>query len=105
MMPIYNLIECSNNYLKTSGRLKQYYKDDPNDDLSNPKSFNFKAKLTGKTPNNDNKKDVQIAVPLKYFSNFCRTLEMPLINRGINLILTWSTIELFLLKLKKINVQ
>ena len=56
MMPIYNLIECSNNYSKTSGRLKQYYKNDLNDDLSNPKSFNFKAKLTGKAPNMITKK-------------------------------------------------
>ena len=30
-------------------------------------------------------------VPLKYFSNFWRTLEMPLINCEINLILTWSS--------------
>ena len=37
IMPIYNLIEYSNNYLKTSGRLWQYYKDDPNDNLANSK--------------------------------------------------------------------
>ena len=30
-------------------------------------------------------------VPLKYSSNFCRTLEMPLINCDVNLILTWSS--------------
>ena len=30
-------------------------------------------------------------VPLKYLSNFCRTLEMPLINCEINLIFTWSS--------------
>ena len=34
-------------------------------------------------------KNVEIAVPLKYLSNFWRTLEMPLINCEINLILTW----------------
>ena len=30
-------------------------------------------------------------VPLKYWSNFWRTLEMPLINCEVNLILTWSS--------------
>ena len=35
-------------------------------------------------------KKVKIRVPLKYLSNFWRTLEMPLINYEINLILTWS---------------
>ena len=35
--------------------------------------------------------DVQIMVPLKYLSNFCRTIEMPLINSEVNLILTWSS--------------
>ena len=57
VMPMYNLIEYSDNYSKTSRSLWQCYKHDPNDDLSNSKSFNFKAKVTGKTPNNDNKKD------------------------------------------------
>ena len=36
-------------------------------------------------------KDVEIMVPLKYLSNFWRTLEMPLINCEVNLILTWSS--------------
>ena len=39
---------------------------------------------------NDGTKNVKIRVPLKYLSNFWRTLEMPLINCEINLILTWS---------------
>ena len=43
-MLMYNLIEYSNSYSKKkTGSLRQYYKDDPNDDLSNSKSFNFKA--------------------------------------------------------------
>ena len=46
--------------------------------------------MTGKTPNNGNTKDVEIIVPLKYLSNFWRTLEMLLINCEVNLILTWS---------------
>ena len=48
-------------------------------------------KITGKTPVNDNIKDVEIIVPLTYLSNFWRTLKMPLINCEINLILTWSS--------------
>ena len=54
------------------------------------KSFKSKVKITGKTPNNGSTKDVEIIVPLKYLSNFWRTLEMPLINCEVNLILTWS---------------
>ena len=89
VMPMYNLIEYSDNYSKTSGSLCYYYKDDPNDNLANSKSFKSKVKI-GKTPNNGNTKDVEIIVPLKYFSNCWRTLEMPLINCEVNLILTWS---------------
>ena len=51
-------------------------------------SFKSKVKITGKTPNNGNTKDVEVIVPLKYLSNFCRTLEIPLINCEANLILT-----------------
>ena len=86
---MYNLIEYSD-YSKTAGSLWQYYKDDPNDTLTYSESCKSKVKITGKTPNNRNTKDVEIIVPLKYLSNFWRTLEMPLINFGVNLILTWS---------------
>ena len=89
-MPIYNLIEYSDNYSKTSGSLWQYYKDDPNDNLTDSESFKSKVKITGKTPADGNTKDVEIIVPLKYVSNFWRTLEMPLTNCEVNLILTWS---------------
>ena len=65
-------------------------KDDPNDNLANSESFKSKVKITGKTPNNRNTEDVEIIVPIKYLSNFWRTLEMPLINCEVNLILTWS---------------
>ena len=64
-------------------------KNIPNDNLARSESFKSKVKITGKTPNNGNTKDVEIIVPLKYLSNFWRTLEMPLINCEINLILTW----------------
>ena len=89
-MPMYNLIEYSDNYSKTSGSLWQYYKDDPNDNIANSESFKSKVKITGKTPNNGNTKDVEIIVPLKYLSNFRRALEMPLINCEVNLTLAWS---------------
>ena len=90
VMPMYNLIEYSNNYLKTFGSLWQYYKDDPNDNLANCKSFKSNVKITGKTPANGNAKDIEIIVPLKYLSNFWRTFEMPLINCEVDLMLTWS---------------
>ena len=49
-----------------------------------------KIKIRGNTPADGNAKDLEIIVPLKYFSNFWRTLEMPLINCEVNLILSWS---------------
>ena len=66
-MPMYNLIEYSNNYSKISGSLLQYYKDEPNDNITQSESFQFKLKITEKTPVTSNSKDVEIAVPLKYF--------------------------------------
>ena len=54
-----------------------------------PDSFDFKAKMTGQ-PGDNGTKNVKIMIPLKYLSNFWRTLEMPLINCEINLILTCS---------------
>ena len=53
---MFNVIEYSDNYLKTSGSLCYYYKDDANDDFSNSKPFNFEANITGQAPDNDNKK-------------------------------------------------
>ena len=90
VMPMYNLIEYSDNYSKTSGSLWQYYKGDPNNNLTDSDSFKSKVKITGNTPNNGNTKDVEIIVASKYLSKFWRTLEMPLINCEVNLILTWS---------------
>ena len=91
VMPMYNLIEYSDNYAKTPGRLRQYYRDEPNDNLADSESFKSKIKMPGKTPDDGNEKDVEIMVPLKYLSNFWRTLEMPLINCEIKLMLTWSS--------------
>ena len=89
-MPMYNLIEYSDNCSKTFRSLYQHYKDDPNDNITQSELFKSKIKITGKTPAAGNTKNVEIAVTLKYFSNFWRTLEMPLINCEVNLILTWS---------------
>ena len=91
VMPMYNLIEYSDNYAKTSGSLWQYFRDEPDDDIEDSESFKSKIKITGKTPNNNNVKDVEIMVPLKHLSYFWRTLEMPVINYEVNLILTWSS--------------
>ena len=66
VMPMYNLIEYSDNYAKTTGSLWQYFRDEPvdDDDIEDSKSFKSKTKITGKTPNYDNEKDVEIMVLL-----------------------------------------
>ena len=104
LMPMYNLIEYSDNYAKTSGSLWQYCLDipavnsnatvdftenQPTHSSKNNLLFTHKVKITGQTGNGGTK-NVEIMVPLKYLSNFGRTLEMLLINCEINLILTWS---------------
>ena len=91
VIPMYNLIEYSDNYAKTSGSLWQYFRDEPDGNLENSESFKSKIKITEKAPNYGNVKDVEIIVPLKYLSNFWRTLEIPLINCEVNLISTWSS--------------
>ena len=68
VMPMYNLIEYSDNYSKTSGSLWQYYKDDPNDNITQSESFKSKIKITGKTPAAGNTKDVEIIV--QFFKQF-----------------------------------
>ena len=97
VMPLYNLIEYNS---KTFGSLQQYCEDIPavnnNGNIvecngaNGNDSFDFKAKITGQTGKYGTK-EVKIIVPLKYLSNFWRTLEMPLIHWEINLILNWST--------------
>ena len=98
-MLMYKLIEYSDNYSNLSGNLWQYCKEIPvknnagdivgfNEAYATD-SFNFKTKKTGQT-NNDGITNVEIMVPLKYLSNFWKTLEMPLINCEIELILDWS---------------
>ena len=93
-MPMYNLIEYSDNYSDTSGSLWDFKRDEivDNADVTNDNnalSFKYKASIIGNTENNGTKNGVKIAVPLKYLSNFWRSLEMPLINCKIKLSLNW----------------
>ena len=79
-MPMYNLIEYSDNYSKTSGSLWQHCKDiaavNDNGNITEfngfnaTDSFNFKAKMTDQTENNGRIDNVEIMAPLKYLRNF-----------------------------------
>ena len=91
---MHNLIEYSDNYSDTSGSLWGFKRDEivNNADVTNndnAPSFKYKANLIGNTENNGTKNGVKIAVPLKYLSNFWRSLEMPLINCKVELSLKW----------------
>ena len=101
VMPMYNLLEYNKNYIKTTGSSWNYYRDEPNSgiggrnnnvnySIKDSKSFDYKTSITGKLGGIGITKDVEIVVPLKYLSNFWRTLDIPLINSEINLILTWT---------------
>ena len=84
-VPMHNLIEYSDNYSKTSENLWQYCKDIPavnnncdtvNFNGANPTdSFNSKVKITGQTDDDGEIDYFEIVVPLKYLSNFWRTLQ------------------------------
>ena len=111
-MPMYNLLEYSKNYKKTTGSLWNYYREEPSNPLSsNSESFKYKSSITGKTYNVDEKitdadgnevenpkydankvgkNETKLVVPLKYLSNFWTSLNIPLINCEVELILTWS---------------
>ena len=95
-MPMYDLLECSKNYKKTIGSLWNYYRDKPSNPLStNSASFKYKTSITGNTydsndTNKVGKNETEIVIPLEHLSNFWRTLNIPLINCKIELILTWS---------------
>ena len=82
-MSMYNLLECSENYSKTSGSLWNYYRDEVNVvankivadyKMNNSKAtaskfFVYKAKITGSTPVDINMLDTEVVAPLKYLSN------------------------------------
>ena len=104
VMPMYNLIEYSDNYQDSSATLYQYKRDEPPErdpipDLAvdNSSSFKYKVELLD-NPVLDGavtKRNVKVVVPLKYLSNFFRSLEMPLINCKIKLNLTWKKMRIF----------
>ena len=98
-MPMYNLIEYSDNYQDSSATLYQYKRDEPPADdaiadltAGNSSSLKYKISLLGNPVVADNiaRRSVKVVVPLKYLSNFFRSLEMPLINCKITLNLTWK---------------
>ena len=102
VMSMYNLLEYSKNYKKTTWSLWNYYRDEPSDQLSsNSESFRYKTSITGNTynigvgeagydENKVGKNKTEVVIPLKYLSNFWRSLNIPLINCEVELILTWS---------------
>ena len=71
VMPMHNLLEYSKNYRKTTGSLRNYYRDEPSNSLSsNSGSFKYKTNIIGKRPeNNDSLTDVKVVNPLKHLSN------------------------------------
>ena len=98
-MPMFNLIEYSDNYQDSSATLYQYKRDEPPEanainDLTTDtsSSFKYKVKLLGNPVLDGNiaKRSVKVVVPLKYLSNFFRSPEIPLINCKIKLNLTWK---------------
>ena len=100
VMLMYNLLEYSKNYRKTTSSLQNYCRDKPNNPpFSNSESFKYKTSITGNTYNivacdagyvdKVGRNETEIGVPLKHLSNFCRTLTIPLINCETELTLTW----------------
>ena len=98
IMPMYNLIEYSDNYADSSGGLYQFKRDESpminaknplNVALNNSTSFKYKASLLGKATyadgNDRSLKNAKIVLPLKYLSDFFSSLEMPLINCKVHL--------------------
>ena len=98
-MPMYNLIEYSDNYQDSSATLYQYKRDEPPEDdavadltADNSSSLKYKISLLGNpvVANNIARINAKVVVPLKYLSNFFRSLEMLLINCKIKLNSTWK---------------
>ena len=99
---MYDLLEYSKNYKKTTASLWNYYRDEPSDPLSSDsESFEYKTSITGSTCNIDDgkegcdtnkvgKNETEVVIPLKYLSNFWRSSNISLINCEVELILTWS---------------
>ena len=100
VMTMYNLLEYSKNYRKTTSSLWNSYRDEPNSStdndnithsILNSESFDYKAnfKENGVMQNNLTKNDVKVVVPFEHLSSFWRSLNIPLINCEVELKLTW----------------
>ena len=101
VMSMYNLLEYSKNYRKKTGSLWNYYIGEPSDTLSSDsESFKYKTSITENTynigfgeagydANKVGKNETEVVIPLKHLSNFWRSLNIPLINCEVELILTW----------------
>ena len=100
VIPMYNLLEYSKNYRKTTGNLWNYYRDERNSStdnnnithsILNSESFDYKANFMeiGVTHDNLTKNDIKIVIPLKRLSNFWKNLNIPLVNCKVEFILTW----------------
>ena len=103
-MSMYNLLECSENYSKTSGSLWNYYRDEANVvankiaadyKMNNSKAtaskfFVYETKITGSTSVDNNMLDTEVVAPLKYLSNVWRSVDLPLVNYEIELDLSGS---------------
>ena len=94
-------MEYSKNYKKTTRSLWNYYRDQPINPLStNSESFKYKTSITGNTynwcwwknydANKGGKNEAEIVTTLKYLSNFWRSINIPLINCEVEIILTWT---------------
>ena len=79
VMPMYNLLEYSKNYRKTTGSLWNYYRDQPINPLStNSESFKYKTSITGNTYIGDGEEGCdakkvgkrKVVIPLKHLNNF-----------------------------------
>ena len=102
VMLMYNLLEYRKNYRKITGSLWNYYREEPSNPLSsNSESFKHQTIITGNTynvgveeegydANKVGKNQTEVVSPIKYLSNFWKSLNIPLINCEVELILTWS---------------
>ena len=102
VMLMYNLLEYSKNYRKTKGQWWNYNWDKLSEPLSsNSESFKYKTSITGNTynlgagdtgydTNKVGKNETEVVILPKHLRNFWRTLNIPLINCEIKLILNWS---------------
>ena len=74
--------------------LMQKNNDAGNDTLNNnekttSKSFEYKTKIIGRTPDNSSRLDAEVVVPLEYLNNFWRSLNLPFINCKVELHMSW----------------